>query len=307
VVSVTLEELLLASEHLSEVDKLKLIQSLKGNLGEDESKETEVDLFSEIQEQQPGNDSIDSSSNDQPKELSQSLNSGEFNAQGLLSDTEVANQYSSTEKIAQPSLLGFHTHGLIATVLLDCLWMVLEVGTGGFINLLVFVIFGITSYIVFTKQRLLGDSRSIALTKAIFLGVIAGFPTSFTGLFLFGFLKVLSNVIPTTEKFSVKLATAETVGLGEFMSEFKQLETLFAQSVGAVDPKAVHDKFAKNVEFMGEKELISGDLLVLLKAVGKIRNNVVHGSDTTSPRTFTNNDLQILRQCKIAAEKALKR
>ena len=80
----TLEELLLASGNLPEVDKLKLIQSLKGNLGEGESQETEFNTFSEIQEEQSGNNSIGHSSKDQAGELSLSVNSGEFTAQDSL-------------------------------------------------------------------------------------------------------------------------------------------------------------------------------------------------------------------------------
>jgi hypothetical protein len=305
----TLEELLLASENLSEADKLKLVQSLGENISEPE--EIEVEISDEMQEKQPENNSIDHTSKSQANEinqpLSQSFNTGEFELQDSLKNTRFSNIDIPVDKKLQPSLVGFHTHALITTVVLDCVWMVLEVGTGGLINIIVFVIFGITSYVVFTKQRLLGDSQSIALTKAVFLGIVAGLPFSFTGLFIFGLFGFLNKVLPATENFAVKLPTVETYDLGSFMSEFRQLETLLSQSVAAIDPKSVNKEISKNIAFVEEKGLISEELLALLDETRRIRNNLVHGSATMPPKIFTKNDLQILKQCKIAAEKALKR
>ena len=91
------------------------------------------------------------------------------------------------------------------------------------------------------------------------------------------------------------------------MGEFKQLETLVAQSVAAIDPNAVEKDLWKNTKFIQKQGAISKDLFVLLNATRKIRNSVVHGSADASPTTFTANDLQLLRKCKMEAEKVLRR
>ena len=296
----TLEELLLASGNLSEADKLKLIQSLAGNLSK--SEENASNIPDKTKETQPKENLADDSLNNEITEAGNNFNVEEFKSKDFVINTDRSNLYTDAEKPVYPTLVGFHRDSLIITVVLDCVWMVLEIGTAGLINLLVFIIFGITSYVVFTKQRLLGDSQSTALAKAVFLGIVAGLPFSFTGLFVFGLFGVLNKVIPRTENFAVKLPTSEVYNRGSFISEFTQIEELITKSVAAIDPKKVSDKLAENIEFIETRGIISRESSELFKAARDIRNDIAHKSS----KIVTSNDLQILRQFKIAAEKALK-
>ena len=85
---------------------------------------------------------------------------------------------SSSRKVP-PSWLGFHRDGLITTLILDSLWMFIEVSAAASIvgipaiPFIAFVLFGLTSYIVFSKQRILGNSYVEAGCRAVFLGFIA--------------------------------------------------------------------------------------------------------------------------------------
>jgi hypothetical protein len=297
----TLEELLLASGNLCEADKLKLIQNLAGNLGKSEEYLSNTPV--KVQEKQSQENLIDDSLKNEMTETGNNFNSEEFKVQDFVVNTDRSNLYTDKEKPVQPSLVGFHRDSLITTVVLDCVWMILELGTAGLINFFVFIIFGLTSYIVFTKQRLLGDSQSTALAKSIFLGIVAGLPFSFTGLFIFGLFGVLNKVIPATENFAVKLPTSEIYNRGSFISEFTGIEELFAKSVAAIDPKKVSDKLAENIKFIEERGFISRESSELFNKARDIRNEIAHSSS----KIVTSNDLQILRQFKIVAEKALEK
>ena len=103
---------------------------------------------------------------------------------------------------APPSWLGFHRDGLIATLIFDSLWMLIEffavVSVVGLpaIPIIAFVLFGLTSYIVFSKQRILGNGDVEALCRAVFLGFIAGVPIPLfytAGFTIFG---VLHKILP---------------------------------------------------------------------------------------------------------------
>ena len=105
-----------------------------------------------------------------------------------------------------PSWLGFHRDGLIVTLALDCLWMVLEVAATATVvgipavPFIAFMLFGVSAWIVFSKQRQLGDSYIQATWKSIVLGAIAGVPYSIFGGIVFGILGLLRALLQQYSK-----------------------------------------------------------------------------------------------------------
>jgi hypothetical protein len=199
-----------------------------------------------------------------------------------------------------PSWLGFHRDGLIAVLLLDCLWMLIEGGAVisiigiSVIPLIVFAIFGLSSYIVFSKQRILGDRPTPAMVKAVFLGIIAAvpFPVFYTILFVgFG---VLHKLLPQAHRVAEKLPVFEHENLGRFASDFKEIEEYLKQAVQKVDRAQVSSNVSENINFLKQKEMMPEDLFNSLDEIRKIRNRLIH-EDLNIPNTL---HLDLLKKCK---------
>jgi Domain of unknown function (DUF4145) len=208
-----------------------------------------------------------------------------------------------------PSWLGFHRDGLIIVFILDCLWSVIEVGAGATIvgipaiPFIAFSLFGISSYIVFSKQRALSDSYIQATWKSIFLGAIAGvpFPVFFTMLFFV--FAVVNKILPKTKGISVQLPTLDHQSLGKFISDFKEVEELLKVVVQEVDASKVSSKVSENIEFLKSKGMIPTDLAKSLDKIRGARNDAAHSALETPDL----GDMRLLKKVKDELEMIFQR
>jgi hypothetical protein len=215
---------------------------------------------------------------------------------------------SSVGKVP-PSWLGFHRDGLIATLILDSLWMFIEVSAAASIvglpaiPVIAFVLFGLTSYIVFSKQRVLGNSDVEALCRAVFLGFIAGvpIPVFYTAAFLL--IGMVDKILPKTKGIEVKLPSLEQQNLGKFISDFKVVEELLKQAVQKVDASQVSSKVSENIKFLQDRGMIPADLVKSLDKIRDTRNSVTH----SAPEMPNVSDLRELKKVKDEIETIFKR
>lgn len=199
-----------------------------------------------------------------------------------------------------PIWFGFHRDGLIAVFLLDCLWMLIETGAAisivgiPAIPVIVFVLFGLSSYIVFSKQRILGDHPTPALVKAVFLGVVAAvpFPVFYTiALVVIG---VLHKLFPQASRAAGVVPLFKDAKFGRFANDFKEIEGALKEAVRKVDPSKVSDKVSENINFLASKGMMPEDLRKELDKIRKFRNKLVHGK-LTIPDSI---QFDVLKQCK---------
>lgn len=186
----------------------------------------------------------------------------------------------------QPSWLGFHRNGLLAVLLIDSLWMCIEVSAGmtivgiPAIPFIAFILFGLASWIVYTKQRSLGDSYFQATWKAVVLGAIAGVPLSVFFTVLFLLFAGINRIIPDTKGIGIKLPTKDNFEAGKFWSEFAELEELLTVAAIKVDTQnknyEIHERteLYKKINLLKEKNVISRDMYKQLKELKKARNRV---------------------------------
>jgi hypothetical protein len=208
-----------------------------------------------------------------------------------------------------PSWLGFHRDGLVVTLILDCLWSIIEVAAGATIvgipaiPFIAFSLFGISSYIVFLKQRALGDSYIQTTWKSIFLGAIAGvpFPVFFTMLFFV--FAVANQILPKTKGIAVQLPTFDPQSVGKFINEFKEVEELLQLLVKEVDASKVSDKVKKNIDFLNDKGMISTDLAKSLNKIRESRNGVAHSASKIPDL----GDMRLLKEVKDELDVIFKR
>jgi hypothetical protein len=199
-----------------------------------------------------------------------------------------------------PSWLGFHRDGLIAVLLLDCLWMFIEGGAVisiigiPLMPVIVFAIFGLSSYIVFSKQRILGDRPSLAMVKAVFLGVIAAVPFPVFYTILFVGCGTLHKLLPQAHRAAEKLPVFEHEDLGKFTSDFKEVEECLKQAVQKVDRSQVSSKVSENINFLKQKGMMPQDLFNSLDEIREIRNRLIH-EDLDIPNSL---HLNLLKKCK---------
>jgi hypothetical protein len=208
-----------------------------------------------------------------------------------------------------PSWLGFHRGALISVLLLDCLWMFIEVATGASIvgipalPFIAFILFGLSFFIVFSKQRILGDSYFNATWKSFFMGVIAGLPFPVFYTLIFMVFAGANKILPKTKGIGVKLPSLDHQNLGKFTSEFKELETLLKQAAEQIDIQQSNENVFENIKFLRNKGIISEELTKSLHNIRKFRNNITHTSSTAP----TIKDLRLLKRCKEEVEIIFKR
>lgn len=212
----------------------------------------------------------------------------------------------SENRKAPPNWLGFHRDGLIAIFLLDCLWMFIETGAAisivgiPAIPVIVFVIFGLSSYIVFSKQRILGDRPAPALVKAVFLGAVAAVPFPVFYTMLLVVISILHRLLPQASNAAAKVGSATTVALfkderfGRFANDFKEIEDILAEAVRKVDLSQVSKKVSKNIDFLNRKGMMSKDLYDSLYEIKEIRNDLTH-EDLIMPDSV---QFDLLKKCK---------
>ncbi len=215
---------------------------------------------------------------------------------------------SSGRKVP-PSWLGFHRDGLVAVLILDSLWMFIEVSAAASIvgipaiPLIAFVLFGLTSYIVFSKQRILGDSYVEATWRALFLGIIAGVPIPVFFTIGFMVIGIVNKILPNTKGIEVKLPTLDRQNLGKFISDFKVVEELLKQAVQEVDASQVSSKVSENIKFLQNRGMIPADLVKSLDKIRDTRNSVAH-STLEMPNL---SDQRLLKKVKDEIETIFKR
>lgn len=215
---------------------------------------------------------------------------------------------SSVRKVP-PSWLGFHRDGLVAVLILDSLWMFIEVSAAASIvgipaiPFIAFVLFGLTSYIVFFKQRILGNSYVEATWRSLFLGVIAGVPIPVFFTIGFMVIGIVNKILPNTKGIEVKLPTLDRQNLGKFISDFKVVEELLKQAVQEVDASQVSSKVSENIKFLQDRGMIPADLVKSLKRVRDTRNSVAH----STPEMPNVSDLRELKKVKDEVETIFKR
>jgi hypothetical protein len=215
---------------------------------------------------------------------------------------------SSGRKVP-PSWLGFHRDGLVAVLILDSLWMFIEVSAAASIvgipaiPFIAFVLFGLTSYIVFFKQRILGNSYVEATWRSLFLGVIAGVPIPIFFTIGFMVIGIVNKILPNTKGIEVKLPTLDRQNLGKFISDFKVVEELLKQAVQEVDASQVSSKVSENIKFLQDRGMIPADLVKSLKRVRDTRNSVAH----STPEMPNVSDLRELKKVKDEVETIFKR
>ena len=215
---------------------------------------------------------------------------------------------SSGRKVP-PSWLGFHRDGLITTLILDSLWMFIEVSAAASIvgipaiPFIAFVLFGLTSYIVFSKQCILGNSNGEALCRAVFLGVIAGVPIPVFYTAAFMLIGMVDKILPKTKGIEVKLPSLDQQNLGKFISDFKIVEELLQQAVEKIDASQVSSKVSENIKFLQDRGMIPENLVESLKKVRDTRNSVAH----STPETPSVSDLRELKEVKDEVETIFKK
>jgi hypothetical protein len=206
----------------------------------------------------------------------------------------------SENRNSPPNWFGFHRDGLIAVFLLDCLWMFIETGAAisivgiPAIPVIVFVIFGLSSYIVFSKQRILGDRPAPAIVKGVSLGVVAAvpFPVFYTiALVVIG---VLHKLFPQASRVAGEIPLFKDERFGRFANDFKEIESVLKEAVRKVDPSKVSDEVFENINFLDRKGMMSKDLCDELHKIRKIRNKLVHGK-LTMPDSI---QFDVLKKCK---------
>jgi hypothetical protein len=207
---------------------------------------------------------------------------------------------------AAPQWLGFHRDGLIAVFLLDCLWMLIETGAAisivgiPAIPVIVFVLFGLSAYIVFSKQRILGDRPTPALVKAVFLGAVVAVPFPVFYTMLLVVISILHRLLPKASNTAAKVGSATTVSLfkderfGRFANDFKEIEDILAEAVGKVDQSQVRKEVYKNIDFLNRKGMMSQDLYDSLYEIRQIRNNLTH-EELVMPDSV---QFDLLKKCK---------
>jgi hypothetical protein len=212
----------------------------------------------------------------------------------------------SENRKAPPQWLGFHRDGLIAVFLLDCLWMLIETGAAisivgiPAIPVIVFVIFGLSSYIVFSKQRILGDRPASALVKAVFLGAVAAVPFPVFYTMLLAVISILHRLLPQASNAAAKVGSTTTATLfkderfGRFANDFKEIEDILAEAVRKVDRSQVSSEVFENIKFLNRKGMISEDLCNSLHEIRQIRNKLVH-EDLIMPDSV---QFDLLGKCK---------
>lgn len=305
-----LEEIL-ADKNLSDQQKLVLIQHLtEDNVNEIERIQPSGFLETEASKQLGVNEARSS----QPSDF---LRTEESEPLELL---EVYRQSAFNEyrgRPAHPSWLGFHRDGLITVLVLDLLWIVIETSALPLISLLVFIIFGISSYIVFSKQRILGDSQTVALVKALVLGVIAAIPTSIVFMIFCASVAILNKFVPAESVESLsgfipatnRSPNLEYQNLGEFISDFKDLEEILYRSVEKIDYKKVTTSPDENIKFLRNKGVLPEELLDSLSAIRRVRNSAVHmnlNSKAETLKSLSPNDIKFLKTCKEKARAILR-
>jgi hypothetical protein len=208
-----------------------------------------------------------------------------------------------------PSWLGFHRDGLIATLILDSLWMFIEVSAAASIvgipaiPFIAFVLFGLTSYIVFSKQRILGNSYVEAGCRAVFLGVIAGVPIPVFYTAAFMLIGMVDKILPKTKGIEVKLPSLEQQNLGKFISDFKIVEELLQQAVEKIDASKVSSNVSENIKFLQDRGMIPENLVEPLDQIRKTRNSFVH----PTPKTPNVSHLRELKKVKDEIETIFKK
>lgn len=215
---------------------------------------------------------------------------------------------SSARKVP-PSWLGFHRDGLITVLILDCLWMFIEVSAAASIvgipaiPFIAFVLFGLTSYIVFSKQCILGNSNGEALCRAVFLGVIAGVPIPVVYTAAFMLIGMVNKILPKTKGIEVKLPTLEQQNLGKFLSEFKIVEELLKQAVEKIDASKVSSNVSENIKFLQNRGMIPENLVEPLDKIRTARNSFIH----PTPKTPNASHLRDLKAVKDEVETIFKK
>jgi len=209
----------------------------------------------------------------------------------------------ANDKKIPPSWLGFHRDGLVVVLILDSLWMFIEVASGPAIPLMAFLLFGLSSYIVFSKQRILGDNYIQSSWKSLVLGIIAGVPFSVFFTILFAIFAMANKILPRTKGITVQLPTLDHQNLGKFMNDFKEVEELLKQVVQEVDTSKVSSKVSENIEFLKIKGTIPSDLAKSLDKIRNARNNFAH-SALKMPNL---SDMRLLKKVKDELETVFKR
>lgn len=206
----------------------------------------------------------------------------------------------SENRKAPPNWFGFHRDGLISVFLLDCLWMFIETGAAisivgiSAIPVIVFVIFGLSSYIVFSKQQILGDRPAPALIKAVFLGAVAAVPFPVFYTMLLVVIALLNKLLPQARATAATMPLFKDENLGRFANDFKQIEDILAQAVKEVDRSQVSSKIHHNINFLHHKGMISKDLYNELHKIKDIRNDLIH-EDLIMPDSI---QFDLLKKCK---------
>jgi hypothetical protein len=171
------------------------------------------------------------------------------------------------------------------------------------IPFIAFVLFGLTSYIVFSKQRILGNSYFEAGCRAVFLGFIAGVPIPVFYTAAFMLIGMVNKILPKTKGIEVKLPSLEQQNLGKFISEFKVVEELLQQAVEKIDASQVSSKVSENIKFLQDRGMIPENLVESLKKVRDTRNSVAH----STPETPSVSDLRELKEVKDEVETIFKK
>lgn len=206
----------------------------------------------------------------------------------------------SSGKQTPPNWLGFHRDGLFTVFILDCLWMFIEVTAGATvvgipaIPFIAFLLFGLSFWIVFSKQRILGDNYFQATWKSVVLGTIAGLPFSVFFTMLFVAFAVINKVLPQTKGIGVRLPTLDHHNLGKFTSEFKEIEELLKQAVQQIDSQQSNLTVNENIKFLKKKGIIPTDLAKSLHEIRKVRNSITH--ETLEIADVRH--LRLLRKCR---------
>lgn len=188
----------------------------------------------------------------------------------------------SNGRQAPPVWVGFHRDALLIVLGLDCLWMGIEVATATTIvgipaiPFIAFSLFGISSWIVFSKQRALGDSYIQATWKSIFLGMVAGVPIPVFYTCLFGIFAIINKIAPSNKAIQFKLPTLTEQRLGRFLIEFKTIEDSLKRAVEQIDAEAVDQSIKKNIGFLKKHRSIPVELAESLDNFRESRNDFVH-------------------------------
>lgn len=223
-------------------------------------------------------------------------------------------RHSSKTKSLQalPVWLGFHRDGLFLVFCLDWLWASIEFSAGATVvgipavPFISFAMFVVSVKVVYSKQRLIGNSPTEATVKASLLGAFAGFPSPILYTVMWAVFAVANAIIPETKGVGIKLPSNDHINIGKFTSEYRSTESLLKKVVEQAGGNVKVDctNVCDCVKFLQHRDMISQEVAERLTEVRRFRNDYVHKEETEAPSIHY---IRLIKRCREEIEAILEK